>query len=350
MDAVPAIVHIAHDRECLRMTSNRAAYDLLRLPTGANTSFSAPEGERPTNYCLMRDGRKLSPNELPMQLAAASGRAVRDYEYTFAFDDGSSLEVFGSAVPLLADTGEVRGAVGAFIDITERKKTEEKLRENEQRMRLFVENVPVGLVMFDREMRYVAVSQRWLADHGLSGQDVVGRSHYEVFPELPERWKEVIQHCLAGAVEKSEDDAFVRPDGSMDWVRWEMHPWHKAGGEIGGVVLFSEVITGRKEAKEKIRTLEEQLRQAQKMEAVGRLAGGIAHDFNNLLMVIQSYTEMLQDAFPSKTASERIRSRSEGCRARRQPHWPDVGVQPQADSFPSRARPECRDRVRRRRC
>ena len=72
LEAVPAVTFIAHDPKCQRMTSNRAGYDLLRLPPGANTSKSAPEGERPSTFRILRDGRELSPDELPVQMAAAT--------------------------------------------------------------------------------------------------------------------------------------------------------------------------------------------------------------------------------------------------------------------------------------
>lgn len=117
-------------------------------------------------------------------------------------------------------------------------------------MRLFVQNTPSAVAMFDRQMRYLAVSRGWLTEYRLSDIDIIGRSHYEVFPEIPARWKEIHQRCLGGAVECCAEDIFPRQDGSIDWVRWEIHPWRKNGAEIGGIIMFTEVITERKQVAE----------------------------------------------------------------------------------------------------
>jgi len=109
-------------------------------------------------------------------------------------------------------------------------------------------------------MRYLAVSRRWLADYGLGGRDVLGRSHYEIFPDIPARWREVHRRCLAGAVERCEEDPYPRAGGGMDWVRWEIHPWRNASGEVGGIILFTELITARKLAEEELRQQREWLR------------------------------------------------------------------------------------------
>lgn len=134
LDAVPAMTFIAHDRACQKITSSRAAYELLKLPYGANTSKSATADEPPRNFRLMKDGRELSADELPVQRAAATGEPVRDCELTLAFEDGSSTCIYGHAVPLLDANGSVRGAVGAFVDITGHKRLEElTIRQEIQR-------------------------------------------------------------------------------------------------------------------------------------------------------------------------------------------------------------------------
>ena len=135
------------------------------------------------------------------------------------------------------------------MDLSEYKQTKEKLQASEQVLKLFVEYAPAAIAMFDREMKYIAASRRYLLDYRIADQVVPGRSHYEIFPEIPERWKEIHRRCLAGARENAVEDPFPRQDGTMDWVRWEIHPWNETSGAIGGIILFSEVITERKQAE-----------------------------------------------------------------------------------------------------
>ena len=111
--------------------------------------------------------------------------------------------------------------------------------------------------MFDNEMRYLQVSDRFLTDYHLEGQDIIGKCHYDVFPNLPERWKEVHRRILAGAVERNDEDPYFEADGNPGWLQWESRPWHKADGAIGGLILFSLVITERKRAETALRSSEE---------------------------------------------------------------------------------------------
>ena len=134
----------------------------------------------------------------------------------------------------------------------ERERAEQALQENEVRLRLFVQYAPAALAMFDLEMHYLQASRRWLSDYGLGDRDLRGLSHYEVFPEIGEEWKLAHRRGLAGEVLRSEGDRFARADGSLQWVRWEIRPWRGPADTIGGIVIFSEDITERKKAEQRI--------------------------------------------------------------------------------------------------
>lgn len=189
--------------------------------------------------------------------------------------------------------GQVSQILGIAHDVTARKQAEENLRANERQLRLFVEHSPAAIAMFDKEMRYLVASHRWLEDYGLGDQDLTGRSHYEVFPEIPQRWKDIHRRCLAGAIERSEEDPFPRPDGRTDWVRWEVRPWRQAKNEIGGIIIFSEVVTARKQAEQtiaenaaRLARLSRQLLAAQETER-RRVAHELHDEIGQLLTVVK---------------------------------------------------------------
>jgi PAS domain S-box-containing protein len=127
-------------------------------------------------------------------------------------------------------------------------------------LQLFIEHAPAAIAMFDREMRYLAASRRWQSDHRLR-EPVRGRSHYDVLPDIPERWKEVHRRALAGEVVSEEADRFDRADGTVQWLDWEVRPWQNADGEVGGIVISMEEITERKQMESALQKSEAEVRQ-----------------------------------------------------------------------------------------
>lgn len=113
--------------------------------------------------------------------------------------------------------------------------------------------------MFDREMRYLAASGRWIDDYSLP-TPIKGLRHYDLFPEIPERWKELHRRALAGECFSAADERFDRADGVVQYVSWSLRPWRDASGEIGGIVIASEDVTKQKLSHEALRESEERFR------------------------------------------------------------------------------------------
>ena len=129
----------------------------------------------------------------------------------------------------------------------------------EEQNRLFIEYAPAAMAMFNKEMTYISVSRRWMKEYDLTG-NIIGRKHYELFPNILQRWKDVHARCIAGAIEKSDGDFYVKDNGNPVWLKWEVYPWYTPSNEIGGIVIFTENITERTISQQAIKENEERFR------------------------------------------------------------------------------------------
>ena len=221
---------------------------------------------------LGRGEAAIFPPELAARLiednrsVLESGHA-REFEETLKFPGGERT-VWTTKGPLFDQDGRVVGLFGISRDITAQQQAARALRESEERLRLLIDHAPVALALFDRDMRYLALSRHWRDDFELGGRDVLGLSHYEVFPDLPEQWKEAHRRGLAGETVSSEGDPFERRDGATIWSRWEVLPWRDGGkqggnnasGDIGGILILAENITERKQAEVALQESESRFR------------------------------------------------------------------------------------------
>ena len=132
--------------------------------------------------------------------------------------------------------------------------------DSEDLLRLFIDQAPVPIAMFDREMRYIAASRRWVTDYGFGRDSWRGVSHYALFPDLPERWRSIHQRALNGEVIAASEDRFDRADGTVQFLRWEVRPWYLEEVQ-SGVIIFAEDITERKRSEADLLKLNAELEQ-----------------------------------------------------------------------------------------
>ncbi|MBL8203576.1 MAG: PAS domain S-box protein [Blastocatellia bacterium] len=210
-------------------------------------------------------------------------------ELRFKLADGRERWGLLRGQAIYDEQGQPVRLIGVDMDITERKRDEAALSKSYEQLRLMVEQAPAGIAMLDLNMCYLAASQRWKTEFEIGEQDLIGRSHFEVFPDLPEWAKEVYQKAMAGKIIKNDEDEWTKSDGSKVWVRWAVHPWRTAHNEIGGILISAENITLYK-------STEEALRQSKaKLEAVFQtIQDGIAvTDMNgNFLLVNEAETRI----------------------------------------------------------
>jgi diguanylate cyclase (GGDEF)-like protein/PAS domain S-box-containing protein len=152
----------------------------------------------------------------------------------------------------LESPGKPRTMRGTLQDITDRKMAEAALQESSGLLQLFIQDAPTGLAMFDREMRYISASRRWIEDYGLKEWEIVGRCHYDIFPKIPERWRAEHRRALDGETVISGEDSFESADGNKHWARRMLRPWLTGNGAIGGIVILAEHTTQRKQAEERL--------------------------------------------------------------------------------------------------
>jgi PAS domain S-box-containing protein len=231
-------------------------------------------------------------------------------EYRLRRHDGEYRWIFDIGVPRYRQQGSFGGYIGSCVDITERKQAEQVLQETnraldkqtallrsrEELLKIFVKNVPAGVAMFDRDMRYLKVSDRWCADFSLDSSQIIGRSHHEVFPDIPERWKQLLRRALNGETLRADEDGWDRKDGTT-WLRWEIRPWHNIDGSPGGILIFSEDITRRKRMEEALSGVSRKLIQAQEQERA-RIARELHDDISQRLAMLAIEIEKTQDHLP----------------------------------------------------
>jgi len=248
LETLPVGVLIAHDPEARKITGNRVAQGMLRVPAGANVSKSAPPTERTGSYEVFRGGRQLSPHELPVQ-RAARGERVWQEELLLLFEDGSVRHELVSAAPLFDARGHLRGAVAAMLDMTERKLAAEALYAEKVRAQVTLASIADAVIATDATGTVEYLNPVAEALTGWPLQEAVGRPLPEVFAIVNEYTREVapdpVTRCLAEgqAVRQADHDVLTGRHGIEYAIEGLASPIRDPLGRVLGVVLVFHDVT-----------------------------------------------------------------------------------------------------------
>ena len=196
--------------------------------------------------------------------------------------------------------GELLSVHTLVRDITERDEYEKKLAHSHRLMQYVIEHDRSAIALVDRDMRYVFVSEKFIKDYNIEDNDIIGKSHYEVFPDIPERWKEIHRRTMKGEITSAENDPFKREDGSVVWVRWECRPWYEAENIIGGIILYTEVITAQKESEIELIKAKEKAEESDRLKTA--FLQNMSHEVRTPLNSIVGFSQLLSE--PGQTPSE----------------------------------------------
>jgi len=189
------------------------------------------------------------------------------------------------------ENGKCVRLYGVFQDINTQKIQEDKLKQKQAQLETFIRHSPVQLAMMDKDLRYIAVSEQWMASYNLDINTLAGRSHFEVFPEIPDVWRVYLSRCLRGEVIKKDEDTYYRMDGRLEWLRWEIRPWYETEGVVVGIIMYTELITEKKHVQQALVKAKEAAEQA--AVAKTHFLSVISHEIRTPMNGVIGFTNLL---------------------------------------------------------
>jgi PAS domain S-box-containing protein len=282
MKVLPVGVSVARDPDCHVITGNAALNELLEVKPGENASLNGDENGE-VGYVVYQDGKRLASGDLPLQRAAATGKTIGSVELEIHHKSGKIIQTLASANPLFDDSGNVRGAVGALIDITERKRMERTLRERAELMDLASE----AIIVRDMNGAVLFWNAGAAASYGWTSEEAVGKDLHQMLHTTFPVSLEEIESTLAQGRRWEGNLTQSTKDGREIVVACRKN-LQRYGKNEHVVLEICRDITAQLQA-------EEALRRSEKLAAMGRMAGIVAHEINNPLGAITNVFYLLRD-------------------------------------------------------
>lgn len=141
--------------------------------------------------------------------------------------------------------GECIRMFGSIQDITELRAAREELELSEQRLTSFIKQLPVAIAILDGDHKYIAASEVWKTHFNAQNTEIAGKSHYDLFPDTPNIWKQYHKRSMAGENLKMEEYSFVNSKGHTEWIDLEIRPWYESSNKVGGVIAFWALVSQR---------------------------------------------------------------------------------------------------------
>ena len=271
LDSVPTPVIVVHDSEATHMTGNRAANELLRIRHG-EISLSAPDDVKPRHLKAMKDGRELRLDELPAR-RAARGEYVKDFEYNLVFEDGATKELLAYGTPLSDSQGRPRGAVHTLVDITERKRAEERLLANQAELTEAQRLTHIGSWFWDAETDVTTGSDELLRIYGFdpATQAMPNFNEQRGYCYPVEDWEKInaaVQRTMETGI-GYELEVKALQNGKIIWITTRGESVRNAENRIIGLRGTVQDITEHKQVEEKRRESEIRLRRVFDSDLLG---------------------------------------------------------------------------------
>ncbi len=301
-ETTPNFLYVFHHKEKRVNYLNRSIWEYLGYDM--NTLFRMDENDF---HLIHPDDQKLLEENYQILSTANEGKVISsEYRMKNAFGEWVWFESRDTVLEKTEDKTELILSLGEARDITELKENQNFLLRKQNELLSFVQAAPAAIAMVDIDMTYIAASRRWYEDYKLKHEDILGKTHYEVFPDLPEHWIKIHSDCLKGKSMKKEEDFFILADGSEMWLRWEIIPWYRNPDEIGGIIMLTEDITKRKKEAEELKQAKLEAERAS--EAKAQFLSTMSHEIRTPLNSVIGMSNLLLSEDPKPDQIENLRA------------------------------------------